>query len=201
MYCHDKAMSIHTIYFDIGNQARFQGYTSLSQIGQYYSLTINSQLTRLYTAVNFLQPANITLIDRISKNGVQISKNFYTPHEIVMTNQEHNLNAELADLEKEHSSRNLLPLLVKKYSNGKLTSLFLSPHAKISSIVISQPRGLGLALDCVTSKNVVIFAGGTGLYPYSDLIDLLFKAKLVREGHQLSGMILESDPLLKKKPF
>lgn len=193
-------MTIHTVYFDLGSESRFQGYTDLAQIGQYYSLTVNSQLTRLYTAVNFLQPANLTLIDRISKSSVLVSKNFYSSHSIVMANQE-GVNAELADYEKEHNSRNLLPLLIKKYNDGKFTSLFLSPQSKIDSIKISQPRGLGLALDCVTAKNIVVFAGGTGLYPYSDLIDLLFKAKLVREEHQLSSMILESDPLLKKRPF
>ncbi len=73
-------MTIHSVYLDLGSEARFQGYTELSQIGQYYSLTVNSQLTRLYTAVNFLQPANITLIDRISKSAVQIRKNFYSVH-------------------------------------------------------------------------------------------------------------------------
>ncbi len=97
-----------------------------------------------------------------------------------MTHEDQNINAELTDYEKEHNTRNLLPLLIKKYGDGKLTSLFLSPQSKITSIRLSQPRGLGLALDCVTSKNIVIFAGGTGLYPYSDLIDLLFKAKMIR---------------------
>ena len=97
-----------------------------------------------------------------------------------MTHEDQNINAELTDYEKEHNTRNLLPLLIKKYGDGKLTSLFLSPQSKITSIRLSQPRGLGLGLDCVTSKNIVIFAGGTGLYPYSDLIDLLFKAKMIR---------------------
>lgn len=32
----------------------FLGYTDVRQLGQFYSLTINKKLTRLYTAVNFL---------------------------------------------------------------------------------------------------------------------------------------------------
>ena len=44
-----------------------------------------------------------------------------------MTHEDQNINAELTDYEKEHNTRNLLPLLIKKYSDGKLTSLFLSP--------------------------------------------------------------------------
>ena len=49
--------------------------------------------------------------------------------------------------------------------------------------MLSKPRGLGLTLDCVKSDHIIIFAGGTGFYPYTDLIDLLFKAKLVSEQH------------------
>lgn len=89
------------------------------------------------------------------------------------------MDAELSDFEKDHSAKTVLPLLIKKYGDGKFTSFFLSPNSKINEIKISQPRGLGLYLDAVTSKNIVIFAGGTGLYPYSDLIDLLFKDRLV----------------------
>ncbi len=45
---------------------------------------------------------------------------------------------------------------------------------------MSEQRGFGLALDNLNSKNIVIFAGGTGLYPYSDLIDLLYKSKIAQ---------------------
>ena len=37
----------------------FQGYTDVRQLGQYYSLTVNGKITRLYTAVNFLSLSNI----------------------------------------------------------------------------------------------------------------------------------------------
>ena len=41
----------------------FLGYSDPRQLGQYYSLTINKKITRLYTAVNFLSLANIRRMD------------------------------------------------------------------------------------------------------------------------------------------
>jgi hypothetical protein len=43
----------------------FRGYSDLQQLGQYYSLTINNETTRLYTAVNFLTLNNVALMIRI----------------------------------------------------------------------------------------------------------------------------------------
>lgn len=56
-------------------------------------------------------------------------------------------------------------------------------------VIISQPRGLGLSLDCLTSNKIVLFAGGTGLYPFCDFIDMLFKTKLIEEGHPMSNIL------------
>lgn len=63
-------MLIHTVYLHIPDEAKFRGYTDLSQLGQYYSVTVNSGMTRLYTAVNFLQPANIGLVCQVSEGGI-----------------------------------------------------------------------------------------------------------------------------------
>lgn len=101
-------------------------------------------MTRLYTAVNFLQTSNITLIHQISQGEVQISKNSYSANQIYMSNQEETLSKELDEFEKDHVHKNLLPLLIKKYGDGKFTSFFLSPNHKFDSIKISHPRGLGL---------------------------------------------------------
>ena len=43
----------------------FQGYTDVRQLGQYYSLTVNDKITRLYTAVNFLSLSNIHRMDEM----------------------------------------------------------------------------------------------------------------------------------------
>lgn len=36
----------------------YKGYTSLEQLGRYYSITKNGKTTRLYTSVNFLVKNN-----------------------------------------------------------------------------------------------------------------------------------------------
>lgn len=85
MFCHDKNGIIHTIYFELPPGSHFRGYTDLTQIGQYYSLTVNKKLTRLYTAVNFLQAANIRLMDQISKGAFAIIKHPVTTNQTNLT--------------------------------------------------------------------------------------------------------------------
>ena len=45
---------------------KYKGYTNLSQLGRYYSLTVDHKNTRLYTAVNFLRRENIVLMSKAS---------------------------------------------------------------------------------------------------------------------------------------
>jgi hypothetical protein len=45
-----------------GTEFIFTGYSNLQQLGQYYSLTLDDQITRLYTAVNFLNHQNVELM-------------------------------------------------------------------------------------------------------------------------------------------
>ena len=44
-------------------------------------------------------------------------------------------------------------------------------------------------------------AGGTGLYPFSDLIDLLFKTILLKTRPELKKSFIENDPVLESNPF
>jgi tRNA A37 N6-isopentenylltransferase MiaA len=53
----------------------------------------------------------------------------------------------------------------------------------------------------LTPGKVIIVAGGTGLYPFSVLIDLLFKEQLRRTDPSKEGTIYNLSPLLKEKPF
>lgn len=46
---------------------RFLGYSDARQLGQHYSLTINGSVTRLYTAVNFLNAANMARMNELLK--------------------------------------------------------------------------------------------------------------------------------------
>jgi NAD(P)H-flavin reductase len=43
------------------------------------------------------------------------------------------------------------------------------------SFLIQGPKGRGLCLDTIPAGDVVIIAGGTGLFPFLDLIDEIFK--------------------------
>lgn len=44
-------------------------------------------------------------------------------------------------------------------------------------------------------------AGGTGIYPFSDLIDLLYKNKKAKENSPFREEILKNNPILYNKPF
>ncbi len=44
-------------------------------------------------------------------------------------------------------------------------------------------------LNEIAAGTVLIVSGGTGLYPFSDLIDLLFKDNLVKKNHPMKGSI------------
>ena len=46
-----------------------------------------------------------------------------------------------------------------------------------------------------------MMAGGTGLYPFSDTIDLLYKEHLVSSGHSLAAAAKQLDPLVGNNPF
>ena len=62
---------------------------------------------------------------------------------------------------------------MKLYPNGKLTpEIFKNPN----SIKLSEERGEGLRLKDVGPGKLILVAGGTGLFPFSDLIDLLYKS-------------------------
>ena len=41
---------------------------------------------------------------------------------------------------------------------------------------------------------IIILAGGTGIYPFIDTIDILYKKMLVEQNHPMKERILEMDP-------
>jgi len=47
------------------------------------------------------------------------------------------------------------------------------------NIKISAPRGRGLGLqdllNCPKPYKIIMFSGGTGIYPFADIIDIAFK--------------------------
>jgi NAD(P)H-flavin reductase len=74
-----------------------------------------------------------------------------------------------------------LPILFKKYKDGAFTSLLVKECYHIYPLLLlNGPLGQGLQLSSVKPGKIIVVTGGTGLYPFSDLIDLLFKELLVK---------------------
>lgn len=69
---------------------------------------------------------------------------------------------------------NTIPLLIKNYEKGKFTTKFLSGKYT-GEVKISSQRGRGMFLDELPPGVILMFAGGTGVNPFCDVIDVLFK--------------------------
>lgn len=92
-------------------------------------------------------------------------------------------------------------MMMKVYNNGQLTAALKAANFVNMNVKFSCPRGRGLELEDTKAGRIIVVAGGTGLFPFSDFIDLLFKAQAVQEGHKLSQELLKADPVLKQRPF
>lgn len=79
------------------------------------------------------------------------------------------------------SGVNQVPLMMKRYYSGKFTNRLFSKYEK-ERLGVSWPMGRGLCLDKIPKGRIVIVVGGTGLYPFVDLIDLLFKTTVLQKG-------------------
>ena len=94
----------------------------MRQIGQYYSLTINSKKTRLYTVVNFLQPENINLLIKISRGKIEINKRPVLEIKKSSADDTEHMDLSMINSDKENRKVNIVPLLIKKYDDGYFTS-------------------------------------------------------------------------------
>ena len=83
--------------------------------------------------------------------------------------------------------------MIKKYDDGYFTSDLISTSFS-GTVKVSCAKGDGLGLQEKTPGKVIIFAGGTGIYPFIDIIDVLFKKMLCDQNHSLKAKILEMDP-------
>jgi len=101
----------------------------------------------------------------------------------------------------ESSEGHYLPMMMKIYHDGKLTSALKKAEFIDVDVKFSKPRGLGLELVNTRPGRIVVLAGGTGLFPFSDFIDLLFKDRVIKQGHKLKEELLTADPLLRQRPF
>lgn len=89
--------------------------------------------------------------------------------------------------------------MFKKYPGGKFTSNIV--QGPVNKIVLSENKGEGLQLANTSPGRIVVVAGGTGLFPFSDLIDLLYKEQLINYKPQLKEEILHLSPILANNPF
>jgi NAD(P)H-flavin reductase len=78
-------------------------------------------------------------------------------------------------IEPTSDNREYLPIMLKIYENGKFTSALYRKNFNGISLTISSPKGRGLELETTKAGTVIIVAGGTGLFPFSDIIDLIYK--------------------------
>lgn len=79
----------------------FTGYTDKRQFGQYYTLTLNNSLTRLYTSVHCLQKRNLSLMETLIKGFTRFQKN-------LTVNNKQNENIELANDRPSISPMNIV---------------------------------------------------------------------------------------------
>jgi NAD(P)H-flavin reductase len=71
--------------------------------------------------------------------------------------------------------------MLKIYENGKFTSKIANMDLTKVKLQLSQPKGFGLELEVTKPGRIIIVAGGTGLFPFSDFIDLYFKSVYLQE--------------------
>ncbi len=89
--------------------------------------------------------------------------------------------------------------MLKAYPSGQLTSYMT--EKPIRKIVISCSKGEGLQLSTTNSGRIIIVAGGTGLFPFSDLFDLLYKEQLIGINSFIREEVFAISPVLKQDPF
>lgn len=66
--------------------------------------------------------------------------------------------------------------MIKLYKDGEMTPRFLGEQEYKLDVILSSPMGAGMKYDYLGEEGkVIILCGGTGIFPFYDFIDLLFK--------------------------
>lgn len=94
--------------------------------------------------------------------------------------------------------------MLKVYEGGKFTSQLLNNNLGKTDFELSQQKGLGLELETTNPGKIIVVAGGTGLFPFSDLIDLLFKDAFIKNNstnNRIADSIYNNSAILKRNPF
>lgn len=89
--------------------------------------------------------------------------------------------------------------MFKSYPHGKFSEGIIKEP--IDKILISESKGEGLQLTHTKPGKIIMVIGGTGVYPFSDLIDLLFKEQLMLQRPETRKEVLALSPVLADNPF
>jgi hypothetical protein len=173
-----KLSEMSPVYFveiaSKGKDFTFDGLTDISQLGQYWTLTISDKITRLYTAINSLHQKNkdvmMHIFPQLEKEGDEIKSSSYSA----------------------------IPLMMKKYNKGKLTSSLLRGQYDMD-VKITPLKGSGLSLQNQPAGKIILVGGGTGVYPFVDTIDSLFKTYYSMKNPAAKSELYIISPLLKEK--
>lgn len=79
MINYDRGRRIFIVNLKAANNDKpfvYDGYRSLAQIGQYYSVSIPGKDMRLYTTVNFVQSHNVQMMEEISRHQTFVRLNY-----------------------------------------------------------------------------------------------------------------------------
>jgi hypothetical protein len=98
-----------------------------------------------------------------------------------------------------HRNANSIPIMFKRYPGGKFTDAIVK--GPIDKLLISCSKGEGLQLAHTKPGRIILVAGGTGIYPFSDFIDLLYKEQLMQSSPSTRQEILSVSPILATDPF
>lgn len=181
-----------------GKGFKCNGYSSVYQIGRYFVLNLDNKVSRLYITVSFLAPRNLEILEELyfRPNNQEI----YSPKMNAFNYKNSGVGSINTERRLEMMERvDYLPLFIKKYPSGCLTAPLI--EQRFSKLQLSTQRGRGLQLYNLTPGKVVIFIGGTGIIPFGDLIDLLFKAILIQTKPECKETILAHNPILATNSF
>lgn len=177
---------------------KFEGYSHVSQLGRFYSLTVNDKFTRLYTFVNFLNRDNVILLKALGL-PIEVPDSLKANSASQPTEMKLVSTTDRAYVPSNERTTDFIPLLMKVYEEGTVPNMLVSRTAE--TIKLSPPKGLGLELADLPKGTVLIVAGGTGLYPFSDLIDLLYKDLRAKRQPFVQSQVFEKNPILRSRPF
>ena len=82
-----------------------------------------------------------------------------------------------------------LPLILKRYdTEGSLSGFIHANRNDFSqNFEINGPLGMGLQLRSELEGSLVLFAGGTGIFPFLDLLDFILKKSIYLAVKQMRG--------------